>query len=74
MAAIVGITTKKNVKGQLTHVTVDVRKHKNVIPMFNEIGLLPKTDFQKRCEEGVSIEEAIQQSYKFIDKLWKRKK
>jgi hypothetical protein len=74
MAAIAGVTTKKNVKGQLTHVTVDVRKHKEVIPMFNEIGLLPKTDFQIRCEQGVSIEEAREQSHKFIAELWARKK
>jgi hypothetical protein len=74
MAAIAGITIKKNIKGQLTHITVDVRKHKEIIPMFNEIGLIPKTDFQKRCEEGVSIEEARNQSHKFIDELWERKK
>lgn len=74
MATIAGVTTKKNTRGQLTHVTVDVRKHKEVIPIFNEIGLLEKTDFQKRCEQGVSVENAIQQSYSFIEKLWKRKK
>jgi hypothetical protein len=74
MAAIAGISTKKNIKGELTHITVDVRKHKEVIPMFNEIGLLPKSDFQKRCEEGVSIEEARKQSLKFIDELWNKKK
>jgi hypothetical protein len=72
MAAIAGVTTKKNIKGQLTHVTIDVRKHKQVIPMFNELGLVPKTDFQKRCEAGVSIEEARQHSLKHIRSIWKK--
>jgi hypothetical protein len=30
MAAVAGVTTKKNIKGQITHVTVDVRKHKDL--------------------------------------------
>jgi hypothetical protein len=72
MAAIAGITTKKNVKGELTHITVDVRKHKEVIPMFNEIGLLPKTDFQKRCEQGVTVDEARQHSINHIRSIWKK--
>jgi hypothetical protein len=72
MAAIAGITTKKNVKGELTHITVDVRKHKNIIPMFNEMGLIPKTDFQKRCEEGVTVEEARQHSINHIRSIWKK--
>ncbi len=50
MAAIAGVATKRNTNGQLTHVTVDVGKHKEVIPIFSEIGLLDKTDFQKRFE------------------------
>jgi hypothetical protein len=60
MAAIAGVTTKKNARGQITHVTVDVRKHKEVIPMFNEIGLMPKTKFQEQCEKGHSVEEVHQ--------------
>jgi hypothetical protein len=74
MAAIAGVTTKKNLQGKLTHITVDVRKHKQVIPMFKEIGLISKTDFQIRCEQGVSIEEARKQTHSFIDELWSRKK
>ncbi len=74
MAAIAGITTKRNIKGQLTHVTVDVRKHKQVIPMFNEIGLIPKTKFQIECEGAISLEEFRAGMDKRIEELWKTKK
>jgi hypothetical protein len=30
MAAVAGVTTKKNIKGQITHATEDVRKHKDL--------------------------------------------
>lgn len=72
MAAIAGITTKKNLQGKLTHITVDVRKHKQVVSMFEDIGLIPKTDFQKRCEQGIVVEEARQHSLKHIRSIWKK--
>ncbi len=73
MAAIAGITTKKNARGQITHVTVDVRKHKEVIPMFNEIGLMPKTKFQLECEKGHSAEETREILLKHVRSFpWKK--
>jgi hypothetical protein len=72
MAAIAGITTKKNLQGKLTHITVDVRKHKQVVSMFEDIGLIHKTDFQKRCEQGIAVEEARQHSLKHIRSIWKK--
>ena len=73
MAKIAGITTKKNTKGQVTHVTIDVKKHKDKIPMLTEIGVLPKTDFQKQWEDGLTVEEARQQSINFLKSLpWKK--
>jgi hypothetical protein len=72
MAAVAGITTKKNTKGQITHVTVDVRKHKEVIPIFNKMGLVDKTDFKLRCKKGVTVEEARQHSLNHIRSIWKK--
>jgi hypothetical protein len=72
MTVIAGITTKKNSQGKLTHVTVDVRKHKQVVSIFEEIGLMPKTDFQKRCEQGITVEEARQRSLNHIRSIWKK--
>ena len=73
MAAIAGVTTKKNQQGKLTHVTVDVRKHKQVIPMFEEIGLIQKTDFQKRCEDAITVEELRTRVHKRLKQLWDSK-
>jgi hypothetical protein len=73
MAAITGVTTKKNALGQITHVTVDVRKHKEVIPMFNEIGLMPKTKFQLECEKGFTVEETRQEILAHVRSFpWKK--
>jgi hypothetical protein len=72
MAAIAGITIKKNIKGQLTHVTVDVKKHAAVIPMFKELGLLPKTTFQKERENGITVKELKDSLLEQIDELWSK--
>ena len=70
MAAIEGIKTKKNTRGELTHVTVAVRKHKEVIPIFNEIGLLPKTTFQIERQNGITVNELKESLLEQIDELW----
>jgi hypothetical protein len=72
MAAVAGITTKKNIKGQITHVTVDVKKHSAMIPMFNELGLLPKTKFQKERENGITVNELKDSLLEQIDELWSK--
>lgn len=45
MSVIGGIKVKKNTKGELTHLIVDVKKHAAIIPMFDKMGLLPKSKF-----------------------------
>jgi hypothetical protein len=73
MAGIAGVTTKKNTRGQITHITVDVRKHKEVIPMFNEIGLMPKTKFQLECEKGFTVEKTRQELLAHVRSFpWKK--
>ena len=73
MAAIAGIKTKKNLKGQVTHVTIDVKKHQDKIQALTEIGVLPKTKFQERCEGAMTLEELRTSMYKFInDYGWKK--
>jgi hypothetical protein len=73
MAAVAGVTTKKNTSGQITHVTIDVRKHKEVMPMFNEMGLVPKTTFQKECKDAISVEEFRKRVHKKLKTLWQEK-
>ena len=72
MAKIAGITTKKNTKGQVTPVTIDVKKHKDKIPMLTEIGVLPKTDFQNQWDDAMSVDEFRERIHTFINNLpWK---
>jgi hypothetical protein len=73
MAAVAGVTTKKNTHGQITHVTIDVRKHKEVMPMFSQMGLVPKTTFQKECEDAISVEEFRKRVHKKLKTLWPNK-
>jgi hypothetical protein len=71
MAQIAGVSTLKNDKGDITHVTIDVKKHKEIItPVLRHLGVIGKTKFQKECEGGLSVEEAKKSSLKFIDEIW----
>ena len=74
MAQLAGIVTKKNTKGEITHVTVDIKKHKEkFLPIFTEMGVIKKTKFQERCETAMTIEEARAKSIAFIKTLpWKK--
>jgi len=75
MPHIAGVTTKKNIKGEITHVTINIQKHKKTItPVLLQMGVIEKTQFQKDCESGYTIEEARAMSHKHIEQLWKKKK
>ncbi len=73
MAAIAGVITTKNIKGQITHVKVDVRKHKEVLQMLNDRGLVPKTKFQIECEEAIGIEEFRTRVHAKLKVLWDKR-
>ncbi len=73
MPRIAGITTKKNVKGKITHVTIDVEKYRQaIIPVLNQLGLIEKTEFQRECENGHTIEESRKRVHAKIDTLWEK--
>jgi hypothetical protein len=76
MARIAGIQTKKNSKGEITHVTIDVRKHKQAVPFLTQIGALEEDDFEREWNDpaNMTIEEAKAKSLAHIDALWDRKK
>ena len=59
MPRIAGVVEKKNIKGELTYVTIDVKKHRDAIsPFLEKLGITTKTQFQKDREGGLTIEEA----------------
>ena len=74
MARIAGLVAKKNIKGELTHITVDVKKHKDAIaPFLEQMGLSTKSTFQLDRERGINIEEARKRTKKYLETLpWKK--
>ncbi|MEO6639400.1 MAG: hypothetical protein ABIN25_14065 [Ginsengibacter sp.] len=74
MPRIAGITTKKNDRGEITHVTINVQKHKETItPVLQRLGVIEKTKFQKDCEGAITIEDARQDTLDFVRSLtWKK--
>jgi hypothetical protein len=74
MARIAGLVAKKNIKGELTHITIDVKKHKDAIaPFLEQMGVSTKTAFQIDREKGVNLDEFRKRMHKHIDNLpWKK--
>jgi hypothetical protein len=73
MPQVAGVTTKKNVKGEITHVTINVKKHKDIItPVLEEIGVLTKMTFEERFKKAHSVEEAKQMTLNHLRKIWKK--
>ena len=73
MPRIAGITTKKNGRGEITHVTINLQQHRQaIIPLLNQLGIIQKTEFQRECENGYTIEESRKRVHAKIDTLWKK--
>ena len=73
MARIAGVVTEKNAKGEITYVTINVKKHRAAImPLLEQMGVVEKTGFMKEIEKGLSVEAARKLSLKHIDELWKK--
>jgi hypothetical protein len=71
MSRIAGIVTEKNAKGEITYVTINVKKHKAAImPFLENIGVVSKPKVEKK--EWLTVEEARALSLKHIDELWKK--
>ena len=73
MARIAGIATKKNTRGEITHVTIDVQKHRELItPMLYELGVIEKTTFQQECESAIPLEAFRKKVHKRINTAWQK--
>ncbi len=72
MARIAGIATKKNQKGEITHVTIDVKKHRDTItPMLEQLGVIKESSFEEEWERGgMTVEELRTSLYKTVDEIW----
>ena len=73
MPRIAGVATQKNTKGEITHLTIDVKKHKDIVaPLLEQLGMKIKSKFEEDWERGISLEEARKNSHDFIRKMWKK--
>ncbi|MEO7309718.1 MAG: hypothetical protein ABIX01_04925 [Chitinophagaceae bacterium] len=73
MARIAGVATQKDTRGNITHITIDLKKHKEAVPVLKELGLMEKTQFEKECEGAITLEEFKQGLLDHIDSLpWKK--
>ena len=76
MARITGIATKKDTDGNITHVTVDVRKHKEAAAALRDLGLMEKSKLQQEIEQGdfLTPDEFLEDCLGFVRKLpWPKK-
>ena len=73
MPRIAGIATKKNIKGEITHVTINVEKHRAVItPMLYELGIIEKNKFQQEIDGAITLEDFRKRMHNRINKSWKK--
>lgn len=74
MARIAGIQTKKNTKGVITHVTIDLRRHKEALPFLEQIGALERDDFEEKWNDPTNMtpQEARQSTLEHVRSLWSK--
>ena len=69
MARIAGVTTQKDTKGNMTHVTINLKKHKEAIPVLQQLGLIEKDQFDIDFEEGMTVEEFRRRAIEHVNSL-----
>jgi len=70
-----GIETILNKKGEITHITIDVKKHKEIIPLLTEKGFIEEDNFDREWKNpsNMTLEEAKRRALSYIDSLpWKK--
>lgn len=73
MPRIAGVAAQKNTKGEITHLTIDVKKHKDfVAPLLEQLSAKPKDKFEADWERGITLEEARTNLHRRIKELWKK--
>jgi hypothetical protein len=73
MIDIEGIETQTNQRGEITHLTLDVVKYKDILePILEQLAQSEKEKFDKKWETGISIEEARKKTHEYIRELWKK--
>jgi hypothetical protein len=70
MIDVEGIETQTNHKGEITHLTLDVVKYKDILePLLEQLENKRVSKFEEDWKRGVSVEEARKQTHKFIREM-----
>jgi hypothetical protein len=73
MSRIAGIVTEKNAKGEITYVTINVKKHKAAImPFLENVGVVEKTKFMQEFDKAISVKKGFGFIKKHIEDTWKK--
>ena len=71
MPDVAGITTQKDSTGNLTYVTINVEKHREAImPILHRLGVVEKSQFDRDCENAISVDELRQSLHNKIYAVW----
>lgn len=70
MAKIAGVTTKRDTKWRLSEITINAIKHPDVVGRLKEMGLVEKSQFEKDCEKGITVDEARELSINHLRSIW----
>jgi|688.fasta_scaffold130700_3 hypothetical protein len=73
MARIAGVTTKKDTRGNITHVTINAKKHPEALGKLKDLGLIEKTQFEKDYENAMTFEEFEEKILNFANDLCKKR-
>ena len=73
MPRIAGVATQKNTKGEITHLTIDVKKHKDIVaPLMEQLAVKARSKFEEVWERGITLEVARANLHGRINELWKK--
>jgi hypothetical protein len=73
MPKIAGVATKKNARGEVTHVIINLKQHgKAFNPILKEMGVIEKTQFEKEWEEAIPLEVVRQKLLTQVREEWNK--
>jgi len=73
MPRIAGVITEKNAKGEITFVTINVKKHrKTIMPVLEQMGVVKKSKFMQEFEKGVPVKAGFKTVKDHVNNLWKK--
>ena len=71
MTKLAGISLRKNTEGHITHITIEVDKHKELMqPLLKQLGIDEETETEQKYSNALSLKESLQSTIELVDKLF----